>query len=57
MNGFERYFNRLRWFAVLVLTAFVAGCGGESGSLAVSLTDSPACGFDTFCLRVSSGRM
>jgi len=57
MNGFERYFNRLRWFAVLVLTAFVAGCGGESGSLAVSLTDSPACGFDAVNVTVSKVRV
>jgi len=56
-NGFERYFNRLRWFAVLVLTAFVAGCGGESGSLGVSLTDSPACGFDAVNVTVSKVRV
>ena len=62
MNRIERYFNSLRWFAALVLAAFVAGCGGGggdgggSGTLGVSLTDAPACGFDAVNVSVSKVR-
>jgi len=64
MNGIERYLNPLRWFAALVLAAFVAGCGGGggggdgggTGTLGVSLTDAPACGFDAVNVSVSKVR-
>ena len=62
MNRIERYFNPLRWFAALVLAAFVAGCGGGGGdgggfgTLGVSLTDAPACGFDAVNVTVSKAR-
>jgi len=65
MNGIERNLNPLRWFAALVLAAFVAGCGGGggsgdgggSGTLGVSLTDAPACGFDAVNVTVGKARV
>lgn len=63
MNRIERYFNPLRWFAALVLAAFVAGCGGGGGdgggfgTLGVSLTDAPACGFDAVNVTVRKARV
>ena len=63
MNGIERYFNPLKWFAALVLAAVVAGCGGDggdgsgSGTVGVWLTDSPACGFDAVNVTVSRVRV
>ena len=64
MNGIERYLNPLRWFAALVLAAIVAGCGGGggggdgggTGTLGVSLTDAPACGFNAVNVSVSKVR-
>ena len=62
MNGIERNLDPLRWFAALVLAAFVAGCGGGggdsggTGTLGVSLTDAPACGFDAVNVSVSKVR-
>jgi len=50
---------QLRWFTALLLAAFVAGCGnggGGSGTLGVSLTDAPACGFDAVNVTVSKVR-
>ena len=50
----------------LLLSAFVAGCGGGgsgdggasgSGTLGVSLTDAPACGFDAVNVTVSKVRV
>ena len=48
------------WFMSLLLSALLAGCGGGSGgsgsggsgTLGVSLTDSPACGFDAVNVTV-----
>jgi len=65
MNGIERNLNPLRWFAALVLAAFVAGCGGGgggangggTGTLGVSLTDAPACGFDAVNVTVRKARV
>ncbi|HKQ24558.1 MAG TPA: DUF4382 domain-containing protein [Burkholderiales bacterium] len=63
MNRIQRYSNPLRWFAALILAAFVAGCGGDggngggSGTLGVSLTDAPACGFDAVNVTVSKARV
>jgi len=64
MNGIERNLDPLRWFGALVLAAFVAGCGGgggsgdggRSGTLGVSLTDAPACGFNAVNVSVSKVR-
>jgi hypothetical protein len=50
----------------LLLSAFVAGCGGGgsgdggasgSGTLGISLTDAPACGFDAVSVTVSKVRV
>jgi hypothetical protein len=47
----------------LLLSAFVAGCGGGgsggggSGTLGVSLTDAPACGFDAVNVTVTKVRV
>ena len=56
MNTFNNNSKPLTWFMGLLLTAFVAGCSGggdggggataQPGTLGVSLTDAPACGFD-----------
>ena len=35
MNRFESFTKPLTWFMALMLTAFVAGCGGDSGGTAV----------------------
>ena len=54
------------WFMALLLSALLAGCGGGgggspagggSGTLGVSLTDSPACGFDAVNVTVSKVRV
>jgi len=47
------------WFLVLLLIVFVAGCGsaGGSGTLGVSLTDAPACGFDEVNVTVVKVRV
>lgn len=57
----------LTWFMGLLLTAFVAGCSGgtdggggataQPGTLGVSLTDAPACGFDQVNVTVSRVRV
>lgn len=58
-----------RWFMALLLSALLAGCGGGgsgsggdggsggSGTLGVSMTDSPACGFDAVNVTVSKVRV
>lgn len=38
MKGFENITKPLTWFMALLLTAFVAGCGGSNGSTAASAT-------------------
>ena len=58
------------WFMTLLLSALLAGCGGGgdgsgsggsggggSGTLGVSLTDSPACGFDAVNVTVIKARV
>jgi hypothetical protein len=50
------------WLTALLLSALLAGCGGGgdgggSGTLGVSLTDSPACGFDEVNVTVSKVRV
>lgn len=63
MNGFKRYFKPLVWLTTFLLAAIVAGCGGGGGSsaqpgtLSVSLTDAPACGFDAVNVTVSKVRV
>ena len=52
------------WLMALLLSAFLAGCGGGggsgaagSGTLGVSLTDAPACGFDAVNVTVAQVRV
>lgn len=56
------------WFMTLLLSALLAGCGsggnggdagdgGGTGTLGVSLTDAPACGFDAVNVTVSKVRV
>jgi hypothetical protein len=53
------------WFMALLLSAFLAGCGGGgsgsasggSGTLGVSVTDSPACGYDEVNVTVRQVRV
>jgi len=53
----------LAWLMVAILAALVAGCGGSSsggatsGTLGVSLTDAPACGFDAVNVTVVKVRV
>ena len=51
------------WWAALLLSVVLAGCGGggdgggASGTLGVSLTDSPSCGFDAVNVTVVKVRV
>ena len=68
MKLFASYFKALAWLMAALLAAVAAGCGGggESGSgsavsgtgtLRVSLTDMPACGFDQVNVTVRKVRV
>lgn len=67
MNKYNNNSKPLIWFMGLLLTAFVAGCSGggdggggataQPGTLGVSLTDAPACGFDEVNVTVSKVRI
>ncbi len=54
-------FKPLAWLMASILAVIVAGCGGGSGSapgtLGVSLTDAPACGFDNVYVTVNKVRV
>ena len=63
MKRLDNYLNikSLTWLMASLLAMFVAGCGGgggggdaapASGTLGVSMTDSPACGFDAVNVTV-----
>lgn len=64
MNG-SRDFSRsksLAWLIASLLVAFMAGCGSDygdsaTGTLGVSLTDAPACGFDEVNVTVMKVRV
>lgn len=52
----------LAWLMAAILAALVAGCGSGgdgagSGTLGVSLTDAPACGFDAVYVTVAKVRV
>lgn len=67
MNTFNTNSKPLTWFMGLLLTAFVAGCSGggdggggataQPGTLGVSLTDAPACGYEQVNVTVSRVRV
>jgi hypothetical protein len=67
MNKLKSNSKPLIWLMGLLLTVFVAGCSGggdggggataQPGTLGVSLTDAPACGFDEVNVTVSNVRV
>ena len=67
MNKFNTKSKPLTWFTGLLLIAFVAGCSGggdggggataQPGTLGVSLTDAPACGYEQVNVTVSRVRV
>ena len=63
MNKFENHSKPLIWLVGLLVTVFVAGCGGDGGgstqpgTMGVSMTDAPACGFDEVNVTVSKVRV
>jgi hypothetical protein len=66
MNKLKSNSKPLIWLMGLLLTVFVAGCGSggdgggttaQPGTLGVSLTDAPACGFDEVNVTVSKVRV
>ena len=63
MNCFDKTLGSTlqTWLTASLLALLVAGCGGTSGgasgTLGVSLTDAPACGFDAVNVTVSKVRV
>ncbi len=63
MNKLKKNSKPLIWFMGLLLAGFIAGCGSDGGgstqpgTLGVSLTDAPACGFDQVNVTVSRVRV
>jgi hypothetical protein len=67
MNMIENRFKPVMWMMGLLLTGFLAGCGSSSGggggttaqpgTVSVSMTDAPACGFDQVNVTVSKVRV
>ncbi|CAG4882261.1 conserved protein of unknown function [Georgfuchsia toluolica] len=65
MKLFNGYSRALTWFAASLFAALMVGCGGgggggggaASGTLGVSLTDAPSCGFDAVNVTVVKVRV
>lgn len=63
MNTLKSNSKPLIWLMGFLLTALVAGCGSDGGgstqpgTLGVSITDAPACGFDEVNITVSKVRV
>ncbi|MDP2239167.1 MAG: DUF4382 domain-containing protein [Burkholderiales bacterium] len=66
MKPFDNYFKSksLAWLMASLFALLLAGCGGGgggavtgSGTLGVSLTDAPACGFDAVNVTVTKVRV
>lgn len=63
MNKLKNHSKLPTWLMGLLLTVFVAGCGSDGGgntqpgTLGVSMTDAPACGFDEVNVTVSKVRV
>jgi hypothetical protein len=64
MNKFDKHpkSGPLTWLMASLVAALVAGCGGGSdmaapGTLGVSLTDAPACGYDAVNVTVNKVRV
>lgn len=67
MNKIETRFKPVMWMMGFLLAVFVAGCGSggdggggttaQPGTVSVSMTDAPACGFDEVNVTVSKVRI
>jgi hypothetical protein len=62
MNKLTNHCQLLTWLMGLLVTVFMAGCGSDGGgtqpgTLGVSMTDAPACGFDAVNVTVSKVRV
>jgi len=66
MKSFEYHVKAMGWIIASVLLALLAGCGSgggggssaaSSGTLGVSMTDAPACGFDAVNVTVDKVRV
>ena len=64
MKNFGNYFKTksLAWLVASLLAVLVTGCGGNAGtsapgSIRVSMTDAPACGFDEVNVTVNKLRV
>jgi len=63
MKLLESCFKALPWLMTSLLVILIGGCGGDSstasapGTLGMSLTDSPACGFDEVNVTVRKVRV
>ncbi len=67
MKFFNHYSKAMGWIMASVLAALLAGCGSSGGgaadlaaapgTLGVSLTDAPACGFDAVNVTVTKVRV
>lgn len=65
MNKIETRFKPVMWMMGFLLAVFVAGCGSsgdggttaQPGTVSVSMTDAPACGFDAVNVTVSKVRV
>jgi len=64
MKLFQSCFKTIPWSIALLLAAVLGGCGategegsGVPGTLGVSLTDAPACGFDAVNVTIKAVRV
>jgi hypothetical protein len=59
----KNHYMSLTWLMGFVLTVFIAGCGSDGGgstqpgTVGVSMTDAPACGYDEVNVTVSKVRV
>ena len=62
MIKLKNHCKLLTWLMGLLVAVFIAGCGSDGGgtqpgTLSVSMTDAPACGFDAVNVTVSKVRV
>jgi len=59
----KKHYKSLTWLMGFLLTVFIAGCGSDGGgstqpgTLGVSMTDAPACGYDEVNVTVRKVRV
>src|SRR4029078_9967180 len=59
----KNHYMSLTWLMGFLLTVFIAGCGSDGGgsthlgTVGVSMTDAPACGYDEVNVTVSKVRV